>query len=780
MGCKNSKKQEKLFFFVERIQLMMNKIVSEYLEKLGLSNVAGNLKSLKNKTIRPLLLLCIVLIGLSHPAGLFAQDIARELNSGWYTRPPYQMETKQGNLRLVTGLDIQTARELFQETNNRIHFQPMPWEAMMKGLKQGTIDFVMGAYYLEEREAFAWFSQPYRTEQNAVYYHRDIKTFEGLQSVEALTEVLLNESLIMAINEGYTYGSESFTSFLKTPPPSLQFAVSSGYEQNIDFVLQRKADFFVSNPIIMDQLLTEKGYKDIIKKSRVDMGEVPVHIMFSKQSVKKAEVENWDAVLRKLKDDGFIHSLHINYILPAYLTITTGRFWFILLNYLGIIAFCTSGVILARKERYNLFGALLLAILPAIGGGVLRDLILGADKVFILENPGYMLFAVTIVFISFVFFRVYDYLQVKSGKVTQKIDQYTDATLGVFFDKTYKLLDAWAVAAFSIIGVSVAIEQQASPLWLWGPSMAVITASGGVVLRDIVRADFNIAILKQDSYAEISLLGGALYTLTLVYIPLQMSLELIFYVTMAFIVMLFVFRFFVLYKGYENPIQFGAIHSSPARRLQTFSIHEPDLWQLFTRYYLEDNQGNAVPVSQAVLEKLHNQFLYTKLKLRNILDEVVAEPLSDQNLRSYKNCAARLEIASAIEEILFVFFQLPPGVSLKLSARASELQQRLHEGLKTNLETASDTIKSNETMDYHMLEMIVSKHQERFDELRDKYEKNNEDAHDFTLHAVMQTTHKAERIIYLLGEYVKVRLEKKEFRSGSATNRKAQQVHLIN
>ncbi len=735
--------------------------------------------AVRKKNMVSLLTFFTVLVLFFQSGDNFGQDISRELKSGWYSRPPYQMEAQQGNFTMVTGLDIQVARELFQESNNRINIDPMPWEAMMEGLRQGTIDFVMGAYYLEERETFAWFSQPYRAEQNAVYFHKDLESLDGLRSVEELTGVLQREAAIMAINKGYTYGSEQFTSFVSAQPQNLSFVVSTGYDQNVDFVLQRKADFFVSNPIIMDRILAERGYKDIIKKSRIDMGEVPVHIMYSKQSVKEDEVAQWNTVLHKMHEDGFIRSLHINYILPAYLTITMSQFWFILLNYLGIIAFCTSGVILARKERYNLFGALLLATLPAIGGGVLRDLILGADKVFVLENPGYMLFAVTIVFVSFIFFRVYDYLQMKSGKVTQKIDRYTDVKLGAFFDKTYKLLDAWAVAAFSIIGVSVAIEQQASPLWLWGPAMAVITASGGVVLRDIVRADFNIAILKQDSYAEISLLGGVLYTLTLSHIPLNMSLQLIFYLTMVFIILLFAFRFFVLLKGYENPIQFGAIHSSPNRRLQAFLAHEPGLWQLMTKYYLEDEQGNAVPVSQAALEKLHNQFLYTKAKLRDILDEVVAEPLSNRNLQLYKNCAARLHIASSVEEILFTFFQLPTGVTLKLTAQASELQQRLHEGLKTNLETASDAIVSNETMDYQMLEMIVSKHQERFDELREKYEKRNNKKHDFALNAVLQTTHKAERIIYLLGEYVKVRLGKKELKFGSASNRKAQQVHLM-
>ncbi len=109
--------------------------------------------------------------------------------------------------------------------------------------------------------------------------------------------------------------------------------------------------------------------------------------MYSRETITKEEVAYFDERLAEMSESGYIRSLHIHNILPVYLSITTGQFWFTLLKYLGIIAFCTPGVILARKERYNFFGALLLATMPAIGGGVLRDLILGADQVFVLKIP---------------------------------------------------------------------------------------------------------------------------------------------------------------------------------------------------------------------------------------------------------------------------------------------------------------------------------------------------------------------------------------------------------
>lgn len=710
------------------------------------------------------------------PTSVSAQHISRELSTGWFPRHPYQMETQRNELTAVTGLDIQIVREAFSEANYRVSFQAMSWHNMVEGLKNGSVDFIAGAYYDTSRKDFAYFSVPYRMEQNALYYRHGLGELRRVRTMEELSGLLHTTPLRIAVNEDYAYACAEFSQFMEDPPANITLVHSDGYSENIRLLAHGEADIMVSNPIIIDRMLAEADHADVIAKSRLDMGNIPVHIMYSKANFTKEEVDLIDGILNRMKKDGNIRSMHINYVLPVYLTITTGQSWFILLNYLGIIAFCISGVILARKERYNLFGALLLAILPAIGGGVLRDLLMGASHVFVLENPGYMLFAVAIVLISFLFFRLYDFLQGRSGEVTKKLDLYADKTLSGVFDRIYKLLDAWAVAAFTIIGVSVAIELQSDPLWLWGPAMGVLTASGGVLLRDIVRADFNIAILKQDSYAEISLLGGILYTITLLYLPVNTSLEIIFYLTIVFIAVLFGFRFFVLWKGYDNPWQFGAIHTNPRRRLEAFTEYEPGLWQLLTKYYGEDQQGNAVPVYPDKLEHLHNQFLYTHAKLRNALNEVASEPLSTKNVKAYRNCSARLDIASSTEENLYVFLQLPLGITSELSGEATEFLQRLHESLKTNIDVASATITSGDTIDFQLLETIVSQHQERFNQLRNNYSRKQQEKNDPTLNALLQTTHKVERIIYLISTYVSIVLGKKDLDAGLPSNRKIRQA----
>ncbi|MCA1744047.1 MAG: TRIC cation channel family protein, partial [Desulfovibrionales bacterium] len=447
----------------------------------------------------------------------------RELSSGWYNRPPYQMlePSKGGNV--VTGLEIKAAQELFDNAGYQVSFESMSWSDMLASLKTGSIDFVMGAYYEKSRAEYCYYSIPYRYEKNAIYIHK-------------------------------------------------------GYNESMNLVLQGHADFFVANPVIADRILAKTSHASQIKKIDGLFPEIPVHVMFSKETITPEQVAGFNEIIESMINDNRFRSLHIEFLLPVYLSITTEQFWFDLLTLLGIVAFCFSGVLIARKERYNLVGALVLSILPAIGGGVLRDIFLGADKVFVLKTPAFMLVAVGVVILSFLGFKSYDYFTFRYRKKVSRLKIFAPKHLEGMFNRLFKFFDAWAVATFTIVGVNAAVESQVTPLWLWGPAMGALTASGGVVLRDIVRAEFNIEMLKQDSYAEISIFGGIIYTGALLVLRYDITQNLIFYLTMFMIVFLFAIRFFILWKGWVNPLQFGADRTHPDARMKEFERLEPELW----------------------------------------------------------------------------------------------------------------------------------------------------------------------------------------------------------
>jgi len=705
----------------------------------------------------------------------------REMRSGWYPRTPYQMQTRVGGRTEVTGLEIQVARELFARAGYEVVFDPMPWSTMLAGLRDGSIDFVMGAYFEEYRAEFAHYSMPYRTERNVVYYRQGLEGADQVRDIDELIEFMGSTPLRMAIigtPDDYAYGSPRFTRFLQDPPETFSMISSRGYNDSMNLVMRDQADLFVASPVISDRLLAETGYADQIRKMDMEFPEIPVHIMFSRRSVTPEQVETFNAILESMLEQGRIRSLHREFLLPVYLSIATRQYWFDLLTLMGIAAFCFSGVLLARREHYNLFGALVLATLPAIGGGVLRDLFLGVDQVFVLAAPRFMIAAIAVVLVSFAGFKAYDHLHDTSREQAGKIRAFVQRRLGGLYGRMFRFFDAWAVAIFSVVGVQVALENQADPLWLWGPAMAVATASGGVVLRDIVRADFNIEMLKQDSYAEISILGGVLYTGGLLLLPHEMNIDLIFYLTMAVIALLFALRFFILWKGYANPLQFGAPGARPKNRLERFARLEPRLWHLLAGYYLEDQEGKAAPLAGEELEARHNQFLYARAELRAMLDEVAAAPLDPASVRAYRRYGHGLELAAGIEDNLFVYLRRLPHPRQGEPEAVSSLRQHVHESLKTLVETALEAVQSGDGADFTLLEALTSSHQARFNQLRARHGASLEDHDAAGMKDILTATHRVERIIYLLGEYVRLRLDRKPLDLGGAISRKGQQELL--
>ncbi len=721
--------------------------------------------------------LYLVLLACPCPAESKAE--LRELRSGWYPDEPYQMQAGPGAANELSGLDIQLSKELFEQAGYRVLFEPMPWSEILKGLQTGETDFLMGAYYEKSREEFAYYSRPYRTERNDIYYHESLGSLDNIESVPDVLDFLQREKLNLAVIDGHAYGSEKFARLVRDPPPNLNLVPTQSYRESLTLMLEGVVDLFPANPIIMDRLIAEAENTSAVRKLGIKSRKIPVHILFSKKSISRKQLKEFNSLLQKMQDKGRINDLRREFVLPAYLSITTGQTWFTVLNLLGIVAFCVSALFLARKERYNLFGALVLATLPAIGGGVLRDLFLGVDQVFVLRTPAYFLVAICVVLAGFASIKCYDFIHDRSSVLGRKIDSFIEEKLGGVLGRLFKFFDAWAVASFTVIGVGVALEMRVEPLWLWGPAMAVLTASGGVILRDIVRADFNIEMLKQDTYAETSLLGGIIYTWVLMNSSYELSLAFIFYLTLAMVLLLFGLRFFILWKGYMNPLQFGDVYTHPDTRLQQFASREPELFEIISGYYTDDERSRTAPVPRAGLEGAHNRFMYLAGELKDSLDHVVAEPLSENSINAYRQCNARLEIAMSLENNLFAFLEQRSGTGLQISGDGLELQQLMHESLRTLIDTTAMAVESRDHMDFSMLEGLTSQYRQRFDDLRNKYFVRQRESGDAHLEAVLQSTHKVERIIFLLSDYVRLRLDKKEIRAGNPSNRKAQQIHTL-
>ena len=151
-------------------------------------------------------------------------------------------------------------------------------------------------------------------------------------------------------------------------------------------------------------------------------------------------------------------------------------------DYAGTVVFAVSGGLAAAQRRLDITGFVLLALVTAVGGGTMRDLLLDR-AVFWIAQPLYLVLAAAP---GIVVFFVADRLRT--------------------LEKALIWADAAGLAVFAVIGTDIALAHGVSPLIAM--LMGVLTASGGGVLRDVLRDQLPL-VLHRELYVVAALAGSA-------------------------------------------------------------------------------------------------------------------------------------------------------------------------------------------------------------------------------------------------------------------------------
>ncbi|MBD5171029.1 MAG: trimeric intracellular cation channel family protein [Bacteroidales bacterium] len=165
----------------------------------------------------------------------------------------------------------------------------------------------------------------------------------------------------------------------------------------------------------------------------------------------------------------------------------------LIIEILGAIAFAISGIRLAAAKRFDWFGAYVIGFVTAIGGGTLRDLLIGC-QVFWLSTPFYLFMAAASLLTVIIFRQAL----VKGMR-------------------TMFLFDAIGLALYVVIGIEKTLA--AGFPMLSAITMGIITGSFGGVTRDILIGDVPM-FFRKDVYATACLAGGVVYWL-LSYFPIH-------------------------------------------------------------------------------------------------------------------------------------------------------------------------------------------------------------------------------------------------------------------
>lgn len=186
-----------------------------------------------------------------------------------------------------------------------------------------------------------------------------------------------------------------------------------------------------------------------------------------------------------------------------------------IIDYIGTFAFAISGIRLASAKRFDWFGAYVVGFVTAVGGGTMRDLMLGLTP-FWMSNVAYLIvsgFALLFV----VGFRKYV----------------------VKLNNTFFIFDAIGLGLFTVVGVEKSIAA-GYPMWV-GIIMGTMTGAAGGMFRDIFINEVPL-IFRKDIYAIACVCGGFIYYLCL-YLGLSPVLTQFIAASSVIVIRIFAVRF---------------------------------------------------------------------------------------------------------------------------------------------------------------------------------------------------------------------------------------------
>lgn len=155
------------------------------------------------------------------------------------------------------------------------------------------------------------------------------------------------------------------------------------------------------------------------------------------------------------------------------------------MDLLGTFAFAVSGALAAVRKELDIYGICFLAVVTAVGGGTVRDTMLGRTPPFLFKDMNYLIMSLLAAFMVFLFHR--------------------------YVNKKYNLLvwmDALGLGVFNVIGINVALKCGVG--YVGSMIFGVMTGTLGGMMRDVLISTTPF-VLTREVYASACIAGGILY-----------------------------------------------------------------------------------------------------------------------------------------------------------------------------------------------------------------------------------------------------------------------------
>ena len=174
-----------------------------------------------------------------------------------------------------------------------------------------------------------------------------------------------------------------------------------------------------------------------------------------------------------------------------------------ILEIIGTIAFAFSGCMVANSKKMDIFGVWVLGTVTAVGGGTLRDVLLGRFPPGMFRNGIYVAVATaTVVF--------WLWMAARKGALPRRHFRQLTCVMDVS--------DSVGLGVFAVVGSQTAIDCGYGGSWFLVIFVGVLTGVGGGLMRDVM-ANMMPVIFRKRTYASAALAGSVVYVILLTRVP---------------------------------------------------------------------------------------------------------------------------------------------------------------------------------------------------------------------------------------------------------------------
>ncbi|MBY6204921.1 ABC transporter substrate-binding protein [Halomonas denitrificans] len=228
------------------------------------------------------------------------------LTVGWDPWEPYHYLAIGGQPQ---GLDIEIVGAVAEHAGCDLEFLQGGWDTLLRLLRAGELDLMLGATRTPAREDWARFSEPYRSESFRLY----VLDRRSEDFADRDLEALLGDGFRLGVTQGYYYGPD-INRLIEQPGLENQVLEAPVGELNFTWLLDMQIDGFIEDPFVAAAIERRRRDAEPIVALPDELSEGPVAFMFSRESVDPDVVQRFDAGISALRESGRHQALLDQYL----------------------------------------------------------------------------------------------------------------------------------------------------------------------------------------------------------------------------------------------------------------------------------------------------------------------------------------------------------------------------------------------------------------------------------------------------------------------------------